>query len=1084
MIRPKANRLMLLAALCTASLVGPFGCAKRAAVAAAGPSPVGPTGSKLIFNESIEPILSENCYPCHGPDPGARKAGLRLDRANFAFALHEKSGPAILARDPDHSPLVRRVESKDPKQLMPPREAHKTLLPEQIALLRRWVKEGAEYQDHWSFVPPRRPALPALRRQDWARNDIDRFILSRLEREGLEPSPEADRPTLIRRVSYDLTGLPPTPEEVDAFTQDPSPDAYEKVVDRLLASAHYGEHRAHYWLDFARYGDSHGLYSDELRSIWPYRDYVIRSFNANKPFDEFTREQIAGDLLPPTNVDQLVATAFIRAGISNNEGGTIPEELRVNNQRERTEAFGAVYLGLTTGCAVCHDHKFDPITQKDFYQLSAFFNNLTELPTDKGNANWPPYVNVPKPENRAAFNAALARKAAIERQIAARRRQARALITAWLQRGDHPPQPVGAAGFVVRLRLNEQTGSLLANSAPQAAFPSVTATGDAPVWGEDTWFWPSFRMGGTTRIEMPQIGDIEKDQAFSVGTWIMPHFFTSTGSHIPFGTIVSRLDSAHGSRGWEIYYDRGIVSVRLIHQLPGDAIVVKTVKPVLFEAVWNHVLATYDGSGRAAGVHLYIDGKQPALTVAKDSLRGSVRTSVPLEIVREYPDANALRLSRYQDFRFYTRALSPAEAARVAREDYVAELSRRPPVRWTEDEFKAVSDFYFAKRDATVRALAAQLPPLDAAIARLSADGDPCLICQETPRLAYADILARGVYSERRERVGADVPHFLPPLEADAPRNRLALANWLVSPANPLTARVAVNRMWQEIFGDGLVETPGDFGLMGERPSHPALLDWLAVDFRESGWNVKRLYRELVLSATYRQSARTSPALLERDPHNRLLARGPRFRMDGEMVRDTALATSGLLVDKVGGPSVKPYQPAGVWETGTLPQSRAHTYVMDHGESLYRRSLYTIWRKSALIPDMDAFDAPNRMASCTRRQRSNTPLQALVTMNDPQWLEAARRLAERVMLKSPTTDARLDYLGRLVLGRPWAPDDRAVLVAELGQFRATYAGQTKAATELVEQGESRPNPAIAPTELAPWMLIASTALNLDATLNK
>ena len=553
---------------------------------------------------------------------------------------------------------------------------------------------------------------------------------------------------------------------------------------------------------------------------------------------------------------------------------------------------------------------------------------------------------------------------------------------------------------------------------------------------------------------------------------------------MPFGTIVSRLDSIHGSRGWELYYDHGILIFRLNHQLPENAIVVKTIKPVLFEAVWNHVLVTYDGSGKAAGVRLYVDGKSPEVTVEKDALTGSVRTSAPLEIVREFPDARALRMSRYQDFRFYTRALPEAEAARLPYEDYVAEIVRRPPARWTGDEFKAVSDFYFARRDPAVPALAARLPAIDAELGRLSAEGDPCLICREASRLPYADILARGVYSERIERVGADVPHFLPHLEPDVPRNRLALANWLVSPANPLTARVAVNRMWQEVFGAGLVETPGDFGLMGDRPSHPALLDWLAVDFRENGWNVKRFYKQLVLSATYRQSARTTPAMLERDPHNRLLARGPRFRMDAEMVRDTALAASGLLVEKVGGPSTRPYQPAGVWEAGSIPQSRSHTYVMDHGENLYRRSLYSIWKRPALMPDMEAFDAPNRTAACPRRQRSDTPLQALVTMNDPQWLEAARCLAERVILKAPTTDSRLDYLGRLVQSRPWQPDDRAVLVAELAGFRATYAGRAAAAAQLIGQGESRPRPGIAPTELAPWMLIASTALNLDATVNK
>jgi hypothetical protein len=1071
--------LGVLAAAALASAL-PVGCKRGAST-----SPAAVVAAAAVrpteFNKDIEPILSENCYACHGPDPGSRKAGLRLDRAVFAFAAHERSRPAILPHDPDHSPLVLRVSSRDPKQTMPPPEAHKTLTPGQIAVLRRWIKEGAPYQDHWSFIPPLRPAVPAPKNLAWAKTPIDRFVLDRLDKEGLTPAPEADRWTLLRRVTYDLTGLPPTPEESEAFVHDSSPSAYEKVVDRLLASPRYGEHRAHYWLDAARYGDTHGLHLDDFRSVWPYRDYVIRAFNENKPYDQFAREQLAGDLLPARNIDQIVATAFARAGVSSGEGGTLPEELRVSNQRERAEAFGAVFLGLTTGCAVCHDHKFDPLTQRDFYRLTAFWNNLEEFPSDQNRADWPPYVRLPTAAHRAEYNAVLGRRSKIEQQIDARRSQARALVLAWLHSGSRRPRPVSPAGLTVRLRANEDGSAPLANSAPGPSPVNIVVSGAAPLWGEETLFWPTFRMDTTTRVEVPGAGDREKNQPFSVSTWLKPYRGTDMSQTPPFGAIVARNQS---SRGWGLYFDHDKLSLHLVHQWPDNLILVESAGPALDRSRWNHVVATYDGSGRAAGVRLYVDGRLLKMKVIKDRLVGTVRTVAPLELGREYPNSNPQAQSSYQDFRYYERELSAEEAARLPREDLVAEITRRDPASWSEDEFKAVSDFYFERRDEPTRRLAAQLPGFDTELTRLATGGPTCLVCQESPQLAYANVLIRGVFNARGPRVQPGIPGFLPQPPAGAPPNRKTLADWVVSPGNPLTARVTVNRMWQELFGVGIVETPEDFGLMGARPSHPELLDWLAVDFRENGWNVKRFYKQVVLSATYQQSARVDPSLLERDPRNRLLARGPRFRMDAEMLRDSALAASGLLVNQVGGPSVKPYQPPGVWETGTQDYSNTFRYVAGQGDDLYRRSLYTFWKRMVPMPNMEAFDEPARDAACLRRGRSNTPLQALVTMNDPQWLEAARQLGERAIRHDATAAARLDYLGRLLLSRPLQPEEAAILAGALQRFTAIYAHSERDAAELITVGQTRPDPKIPATELAPWMLVASTALNLDATLNK
>ena len=1042
---------------------------------------------RVSFNETIQPILSENCYACHGLDSAARKASLRLDRADFAYAPHGQSGPAIIPGNPDKSPLIRRIESKDPKFRMPPEEAHRALKPEQIALLRQWVKEGAHYEPHWAFVAPKLPAVPVTKDQQWARNDVDRFILSRLEKDGLTPSPEADKRTLIRRVTYDLIGLPPTPEEVNAFVADKSPNAYEKIVDRLLASPRYGEHRAHYWLDVARYGDTQGLHVDNFRSIWPYRDYVIKAYNDNKPFNQFIREQIAGDMLPDKNLDTIIASAYLRAGISSGEGGTVIEELRVNNKRERAEAFGAALLGLTTGCAVCHDHKFDPISQKDFYQLTAFFNNLTENPSNDDRRDWPPFIKVPKPEHLAAYEKVLAQKTEIERQIGERKAKSRELIAAWLNQPTAKPQFVDPAGLQVRFRFDEEKGSTFANSAPSAKTKMVSATESPIVWGEGTWFWPYMRMDVSTKLELPDAGDVEANQPFTIATWVRPYLrpLEAKDKNLPNGVILARADATQKQRGWQLRAIKSKLSFTLANEAPSNAITIETKETkALVVGRWNHVIVAYDGNGKADGLKVYIDGQPQQMKVVKDALKGSIRTTAPLSFGRMYPDGEPLRQTSFQDFRFYTRMVTPEEASRLPFEDYVTEVVAKPMASWSDDEFNVVNQFYFAQRDEPVRSLTAQLAGLNTQLDNLSKDGTITLVSEEAPGPAYADVLTRGVYSARKERVGADVPHFLPPLPPGAPHNRLGLAEWTVSPSNPLTARVTVNRMWQELFGTGIVETTEDFGVMGARPSHPQLLDWLALDFEQNGWNVKRFYRQLVLSATYRQSERITPELLEKDPKNRLLARGPRFRMDSEMIRDTALQASGLIVNKIGGPSVKPYQPPGIWESGAINGSNTRFYKQDHGDALYRRSLYTFWKRMATMPDMDTFDSPARDAACTRRQRTDTPLQALVSMNETLRLEASRKLAERLIHDSPKEDVRLNMLGNLLLARDWKPQEKAVLEGELARFQETYKKDPADAARLLKVGESKVDRSIPAPELAAWMLVSSTAMNLDSVINK
>ena len=801
--------------------------------------------------------------------------------------------------------------------------------------------------------------------------------------------------------------------------------------------------------------------------------------------------------------------------MSSNEGGTIPEELRVNIARERTEAYGAAFLGLTVGCAVCHDHKYDPTTQKDFYQLSAFFNNINEQPFNGDKPNWAPVVRIPKPQNLGAYNTLLSKRAELQRQVDALRLQDRVLVQRWLASKQNPAQPVATDKLLLRLRLDEGGGEVLKNSAPDANPKTFPIGKFKPQWGETTWLWPDFRMDTSTRVEMGQIGDFEGNQPFSSGGWFMLRSAPNFTSSKVAGALISKMDSTQHDRGWVLAAENGMISVMLADQAPKEqpapdkpkkgkkkveapkvkipkdttpmrAIKVSTVTALPTNGQWDHLFFTYDGSGRAAGVKLYVNGAPVPTKVVSDTLgHNSMRTSAPLQLGRKSPDEQPARDTRYQDLRLYARALTEEEAKRLPFEDYVAEITNRPANQWNRDQWHAVTEFYFAKVNEPAKAMQAQIQKMDAELDKLSEGGDVSLVAQERPSVAYADILTRGIYTARKERVEANTPHFLPPLPTGEPHNRLALAEWTVSPENPLTARVTVNRMWNELFGAGLVETTEDFGIMGQRPSHPELLDWLAVEFRESGWDMKHMYKLMVMSAAYRQSAKSTPDQLARDPKNLLLAHGPRFRMDAEMLRDIALQSSGLLVNKVGGPSVKPYQPDNVWESVGYPTSDTTKYKQDHGEALYRRSLYTYWKRMAMPPNMDAFDAPTRDTACTRRQRTDTPLQALVTMNDPQWVEASRALAERLIKQGgKQPEQRIQYLSELVLSHDPSPQMASVLQQSFSQMEKHYAADPAAAHDLVAVGEKPRDAAIPPPELAAWTMVVSEVLNLDEALNK
>jgi hypothetical protein len=1023
------------------------------------------------YNRDVRPILADNCFPCHGPDSAARKAKLRLDVRDEAV-----KASAIAPGQPDESEALRRILSDDPQERMPPPKTKKTLTDGQKELLKRWVAAGAEYQKHWSLIAPVRPPVPAVKDRGWVRNPIDNFILEKLEAAGLKPAPEADRRTLARRLSLDLTGLPPAPAEVEALVNDPAPGAYERYVDRLLASPHWGEHRGRHWLDYARYADTHGIHFDNYREMWAYRDWVIRALNDNKPFDQFTVEQLAGDLLPDRTLDQVVASGFNRCNITTNEGGAIDEEYRVLYARDRTETTAQVWLGLTAGCAVCHDHKFDPLTTRDFYSLSAFFNNTTQNAMDGNVKDTPPTILVPRPGDRARWEQLSKELADLSKRAEARKQSARADFDRWAAaaKPEAVRDLVPADGLRLHAKLSEGAGSKV--SLTLDGKPREVAVSGAVAWDAGHVAAKSFRKQPGAALELADCGDFEKDQAFSFGAWVKLPKTT-------FGAIFARMDDQHDYRGWDLWVQNGRVGTHIINKWPTDALKVVS-KAAVKSGQWAHVFVTYDGSRRHEGVRVYVNGVPQETDVEANALKGTIRTAVPFKVGQRH-SGQAIDGLDVQDVRVYGRALPPAEVERLAKATRAGWLAEKPADARTPAETNELFDWWLVGMDPDFKAVAARLGELRREQAVLRGRGTVTHVMQERPGEAMAHVLFRGEYDKRRDPVKPATPQALPPMPEDLPRNRLGFARWLLRPEHPLTARVTVNRFWQEVFGTGLVRTSGDFGVSGELPSHPELLDWLAVEFRESGWDVKRLFKLIVTSAAYRQSAGLTPDKREKDPQNRLLSRGLRFRMDAEMVRDYALSAGGLLVRKVGGPSVKPYQPEGVWEAVAMIGSNTRDYRRDSGDALYRRSMYTLWKRAAPPASMEIFNAPSRETCTVRRERTDTPLQALVTLNDPQLVEAARHLAQLALKEGGDGyEARLDFMARRLLSRPFRAEEMKVALAVLDDLLAFYKGHADDAKKLLAVGESKADSSADAATLAAWTMTANQLMNLDEVLNK
>jgi len=1047
-------------------------------LAAPRPSPADPE-DPLRFNRDIRPLIANACFQCHGPDPGGRKAKLRLDREEGFFGARE-GGPTVIKGKPEQSPLYKRITTTDPDDVMPPPKAHRILKPAEKDLIRKWIAQGAPWEPHWSFIKPERPALPVVKNEKWGRNPVDRFILAKLEAEGLAPAPEADRRTLARRLSLDLTGLPPEPGLVEAFLADASADAYERLVDKLLDSPRYGEHRARTWMDAARYADTHGMHFDNFRDIWPYRDWIIAAFNRNLPFDQFTIEQIAGDLLPNPTQEQIIATGFHRCNMTTNEGGTIAEENLANYARDRVETTSWVWLGLTANCAVCHDHKFDPITMKDFYSMSAYFRNTTQGALDGNIRDTAPVLVLPKPQDEARYEAIPKELETATARIAERKKKLRVDFDQWLQTAtaedwDAEVAKIGEPSFHLPLAAGYPLGTIdgVHDGKPVSATPR-----GALQWQDSGRRGLALHLDGTAPIEIgTDVGSFEKDGARSFGCWVrLPKTYSGSAS------ILARMDDDDGYRGWDLSAQDGEFTSHLIHHWQDDAIKVVTKGRLLKPGSWQHVFVTYDGSGKAEGFKIFVDGKEAKLKVDSNTLKSTTKTQTPF-LLGQRKKSMTLKDASLQDVRIYSRVLTPAEVRRLALQDKARALLAKKPADRKPKEKDEIFEVT-AEGDPDLAAAAATESALEAEKKAIRDRASVAHIMEEKKNsMPTANILLRGAYDKPKDKVEAGVFAALHPLPADAPKNRLGLARWLASPENPLTPRVTVNRFWQELFGTGIVKSAEDFGIMGDAPSHPELLDWLAVEFR-GNWDVKKILRLLVTSAAYRQSAAATKDKIEKDPANRLISRGPRFRMDAEMIRDQALEVSGLLSSKIGGPSVKPYQPDGVWDAVGMRESNTKVYKRDSGEALYRRSLYWFWKRMAPPASLEILNAPSREVSCLRRERTDTPLQALVTLNDPQMIECARALAEKALKDGSDDAARLRVLATRVLSRPFTEKEAAVVARVRAGLLTHYQGKPEDAKALIAVGESKADAALDPAELASWTMVCNQVLNLDEALNK
>jgi len=1003
---------------------------------------------KVEFNRDIRPIISNTCFTCHGPDNKKRKADLRFDKEAWV------SEGLIEAGKSGESEFFRRLVTEDEDERMPPKDAANQLTKIQIETIKRWIDQGAKWQDHWSFTAPVRAPLPKTQHQSRVKNAIDNYVLARLEAEGMKPSEPASQETLIRRVTFDLTGLPPTLAEIDAFVADKSPNAYEKVVDRLLKSPHYGENMARFWLDAARYGDTHGLHLDNERSIWPYRDWVINAFNTNKTFDEFTIEQIAGDLLPKASLQQKIASGFNRCNVTTSEGGSIAEEYRVRYAVDRVETLGTVWLGMTFTCSICHDHKYDPFAQAEFYQLFAYYAKMSDKPMDGNVLLPPPSLQVPTKDQEQ-------RMAALKAQL--------------------PP---------IQIKIKEALTKVKYVEPPKSA-EKITAGPQEFVWIDD-----AIPAGGKAEgNEGAKSWNFVSDPAPLSGstsssrtsTGLSQHFFTGAKPPLKIGKgdklfAYVYLDPKNPPKEIMLQFNDGSWDHR---------------------AVWGENLIDW---GKADTPSRRLMGKLPELGKWVRLEVDAAHVGLPAgKLVNgwaftqfdgtTYWDRAGLVTKTPQDGMEYESLAVWEQFQKTIKKSTlpsnIQAVLKIEQAKRNEQQQKTIQDYFVENVYAKTRDIFAPLnqekSKVDSQIAALNKEIPSTLISTDLAAAPDTFVLIRGEYDkpDKEQKVQPGVPAALSPLPKDAKPDRLSLARWLVDRQNPLTARVTVNRYWQQYFGIGLVKTTEDFGSQGEPPSHPQLFDWLAVEFMESGWDVKQLQKLIVMSNTYQQASEISAEALAKDPENRLFSHGPRFRLDAEMIRDNALAISGLLVKTIGGKSVKPYQPVGLWKAVGYTGSNTVNFKVDSGDALYRRGMYTFWKRTSPPPTMSTFDAPSREQCTVSRARTNTPLQALVLMNDVQYVEAARNLAQRVMTEGGKTfEDRITFTFRLATSRKPNTNELSILKSIYDSHSKEYQADVEAAKKLISVGESKADPALNVSELATWTMISNLILNLNETITK
>ncbi|WPP51905.1 DUF1553 domain-containing protein [Catalinimonas niigatensis] len=1041
---------------------------------------------KVDFNYHIKPILSDRCFTCHGPDENKREAGLRLDIEENALAAlgDEQDHFAIVPGDPHESTLFDRISSKDPEVMMPPPESNLELSEQEVALLTRWIEQGAVYKPHWSFIKPEKPGLPKMQDSDWVKNEIDHFALAKMQEKGLSPSEKASKETLVRRVTFDLTGLPPTLEEIDDFLKDDSPEAYENLVDRLLSSPHYGERMASEWLDVARYADSHGYQDDGMRNMWPWRDWVIESFNENMPYDQFIVWQLAGDLLPDATKEQKLATGFNRNHLQSQEGGIVSEEYRVEYVADRTNTLGKAFLALSTECARCHDHKYDPISQKEYFELFAFFNSNNETGQIPYMGEASPTVILTDEEAEKQLTFLHEKMDAYEEKIAPKQEKYQKEFEQWLTKVKQSPE-------AYTVSLNNQVGHYPLDNPANNKFTNLADRGkpaDMIVNQQDKSpeivggkFNKALKLVGDSYVDLgKEIGYFERNQPFSISIWIKvlkdnlegPVFSKSGGLF-------------NGNRGYDLMLQKdGTLSATLNHTWPANAIEIHTEDKIPVNA-WSHLTMVYDGSSKAKGLQVYLNGKLMPAKIITDHLKRSIlsygkdkKTWIEygnLRIGKRFEET--LDGALVDEFQVFNKKLSAIDVATLYGESNALLASLE------SENHEELLEYYLLNFNQDYRHDLKKLTEIRGDENEILSAQPEVMVMQEMHEPRSTFILDRGSYDAPTEEVQPNTPSAVMDLPEGLPKNRLGLAKWLIHEDNPLTTRVAVNRYWQMIFGNGIVKTSNDFGNQGELPTHPELLDWLAIHFRESGWDVKALLKMMVMSSTYQQSSVATEEKLEKNPNNVWLAQGPSYRMPAEMIRDNVLAASGLLEEKIGGHSVKPYQPAGLWKE--LATRNATVYVQDSGQNLYRRGLYTIWKRSSPPPSMVSFDASDKYLCVIKRQKTSTPLQSLVLLNDPQYVEASRLLAERMMKEGgKATEKQIAYGFEALTSR--TPDQRELqLLTNLYQEELeVFKSDPVSADSLLQVGEYPRDQQLAKSELAALTVVANTLVNYDEAIFK